>query len=411
MFVGEMCLKWHFLLNSHVNLALVMSHGTVTDSSAFSLYVKDPLMKKVVICICILFSFLSLTLRAEQLNSQGLKIFQFNIWNEANLISDGVNKIADVIAAADADIVAFSEVRNKNGDWHEKIIKMLKDRGLTYYGQYGGGDVGLISRYPVTKTEIIADYTDEDRGSLIAYYIDLGEGKQIVVASAHLDYTQYALNMIRGYQGGENGWDMIDSNGDDQPTPVTDIPKLLEYNKKSYKDETINRFIAFSLQEKFDHTPLFLVGDFNDGSDLDWTENTKDEFGHNGLVIQWPNSISLRDANFVDAYREVYPDELKNPGLTWPSTADISFFSWVYLSIAHSGTPSWTPKSDERDRIDFIYYRPEKYMPVAAYLVGPSEYIKKNEVSVNPGDDPFLLGDMPWPTDHKGVIIDFVRKQ
>ncbi len=367
-------------------------------------------MKKVVVCFCILLSCFSFTIRAEQLKPQGLRIFQFNIWNEANLISDGVNKIADVIAASDADIVAFSEVRNEDGDWHEKIIRMLKERGLTYYGQYGGGDVGLISRYPVTKTEVIADYTDEDRGSLIAYYIDLGDGQQIVVASAHLDYTQYALNMIRGYQGGEDGWDMIDSNGDGQPDPVTDVPKLLEYNSKSYKDKTINQFIAFSQLDRIKGIPVFLVGDFNDGSDLDWTEKTKGEFGHSGLVIPWPNSIRLRDAAFVDAYREVYPDELKYPGLTWPSTADVSFFSWVYLSIAHSGTPSWTPKSDERDRIDYIYYRTEKYMPTAAYLVGPSEYIKKNEVSANPGDDRFLLDDMPWPTDHKGVIVDFVRK-
>ncbi|NQZ60320.1 MAG: endonuclease/exonuclease/phosphatase family protein, partial [Lentisphaeraceae bacterium] len=103
-------------------------------------------------CFALLLIFSTNHLAAQ---TNKIRIFQFNIWNEANKIKNGTNKIADVIAKSDADIITFSEVRNKKGDWHQKIIQKLKDRGKTYFGEYGGGDVGLISRYPVTKTESI----------------------------------------------------------------------------------------------------------------------------------------------------------------------------------------------------------------------------------------------------------------
>ena len=59
---------------------------------------------------------------------QECSILQFNIWNEARTIEGGFDKVIEVILAADADIVAFSEVRNKQGDWHERVVKALIER-------------------------------------------------------------------------------------------------------------------------------------------------------------------------------------------------------------------------------------------------------------------------------------------
>jgi endonuclease/exonuclease/phosphatase family metal-dependent hydrolase len=326
-------------------------------------------------------------------------VLQFNIWNEANQFKDGLERITEVILESDADLVAFSEVRNKRGDWHEKIVAELKESGQTYHGVFGGGGVGLISRYPILKTKALFDRTKQDQGSLIAFHLQLPGGGILIVCSAHLDYRHYAVNLVRGYHGGTPDFKIIDADQDGQPDPEKNVTKVMEYNQNSFKDEALRAFTAYAAQPAFANVPIILAGDFNDGSHLDWTDATKNLLGHNGLSIPWKNSIDLYDAGFVDAYRELYPDPVTHPCITWPSPAS-----------GRKKSTSWTPKSDERDRLDYIYYRSSTLKPIAAYVVGPRQSYRFNELSHDPGEDAFLCESANWPSDHKGVLVRFYMR-
>jgi len=328
-----------------------------------------------------------------------VKVLQFNIWLEGTRVDNGFEKIIDVIIASDADVVTFSEVHNSNGDWHERVLNRLQEKGYTFFGQNTGGDVGLISRYPILKTDVVYD----GEGSIRAYYLKLPAHDQpILVCSAHLDYKNYGLYLPRGYNGGNPDFAMIDNNGDGEPDPVLDVAAIQNYNDQSQKDEGLRAFLKYVDEKVSADTPIILAGDFNDGSHLDWTQRAGNMFDHHDLVIPWRNSVMLQKAGFIDAYRKVHPDEVKYPGVSWPSTAD------------GRGTTSWALKSDERDRIDFVYYRNDaekSITPVKAFLAGPRTYWVKDKIIENDGCDEFICDTLPWPTDHKGVLIEFEVKR
>ena len=63
---------------------------------------------------------------AQGASAEKFRVLQLNIWQEGTSVPDGLEKIADVIVKSEADIVAFSEVRNYGRkDWHGKILAAL----------------------------------------------------------------------------------------------------------------------------------------------------------------------------------------------------------------------------------------------------------------------------------------------
>ena len=83
-------------------------------------------------------------------------------------------------------------------------------------------------------------------------------------------------------------------------------------------------------------------GDFNEPSHLDWLDNTKNLFDHNGAVIHWDCSMMLSQAGFKDAYREKYPDPVLYPGFTFPAGNRVAekpnWKSWLGLQMWMSET-------------------------------------------------------------------------
>lgn len=323
-----------------------------------------------------------------------LRVMQFNIWQEGTSVEGGFDKIVDVVIASKADVVALSEVRNyKGADLHDRLLAALAAKGATFYGKFGGGDVGLLSRWPIVKTEVVADSTKLDRGSIIAFHLRSKDGREAVVCSAHLDYRNYAIYLPRGYDG--NSFKMIDADGDGEPDPVTDPKKLHAMDLASARDEALKAFLAYVKEQELTKRTVILAGDFNEGSHLDWTEATRDLFSHNGVAIAWQNSKMLHKAGFRDSWRELFPDPVTHPGATWPAPA------WKREST------SWAPKVDERDRIDFIYHNGQGVKPSRAWIVGSPQYYVYNELAAPKTQDSFALSKLPWPSDHKGVLVDF----
>ncbi|MBJ6368168.1 endonuclease/exonuclease/phosphatase family protein [Snuella sedimenti] len=317
-------------------------------------------------------------------NSNSIKALQFNIWQEGTSVPNGMTYIRDVIAEVNPDIVCFSEVRNYNSDWTTKIVNDLAVIGLTYNRGYANGDVSIISKHPITSS-------GTNLGAVSLFDVDVN-GQSIVVATAHLDYTYYATYLPRGYNCGGSapydGWDKI-GKGNQTPQPVTDIAIISDQNLGSQRDEQIAAFINHVSSET---RPVILLGDFNEPSHLDWTSGQAAMFDHHGVVMEWHTTKSLEDNGFVDAFRAVYPDEIANPGITWPSVA------------TGVGSTSWTPEADERDRIDYIFYKGANVSATSAAIVGPkASYVNNVSSTANTTNDTFEADQLPWPSDHKGV--------
>ena len=315
-----------------------------------------------------------------------IKFLQLNIWQEGVMVKNGYEALADELARAEADCVMVSEVRNYKGTrFCDRIVASLKERGKTYYSFYSY-DSGLLSKYPIVDSAVIFP-ENGDHGSIYKLTADW-EGKRVCVYTAHLDYRNCAYYRVRGYDG--STWEKME--------PDTVVASLLADNVASQRDDAIRQFIADAEKETAQGHLVFIGGDFNEPSHLDWTEATKDSADHRGVVIPWTVSTMLTQAGYKDTYREMYPDPVKNPGYTYPADSKETEVSRL----------TWTPDADERERIDFIYYYPQKGLKLLqANVFGPRGSIR-NSVRVQENtQDVFIEPLGVWPTDHKGVLVRF----
>lgn len=129
--------------------------------------------------------------------------------------------------------------------------------------------MGLVSRFPIASTVAVFDDTKTDSGSMMAYRLSCPGGREVTVCSAHLDYKHYALNLVRGYHGGEPDWKVIDDDHDGVPDRGTDAVAILQYNRESRRGAAIDAFIAFAQAERTAGHAVVLAGDFNEASHLD----------------------------------------------------------------------------------------------------------------------------------------------
>ena len=128
-----------------------------------------------------------------------------------------------------------------------------------------------------------------------------------------------------------------------------------------------------SLPDK--QAPVFVLGDFNEPSHLDWTEAAA-KTGRHPIKVAYPTSTEMAKAGFTDAYRTIYPDEMKNPGYTWSS-----FYKFDDPTTHH-------------DRIDFVYYKGEDLEATDVKIVGE-----------NQEDADIVIS--PYPSDHRAVVATF----
>ncbi|KAI6189752.1 Endonuclease/exonuclease/phosphatase family protein [Aphelenchoides bicaudatus] len=163
---------------------------------------------------------------------------------------------------------------------------------------------------------------------------------------------------------------------------VSSFSNRVENVKNLLDNKRFQRWIYES-----DKVPLFICGDFNTPTHLDWVESTKDT--HGGWVYEWPATKLLQDSTgLADAYRVKYPDPKKNPGYTWST---VQKFEWDWNNTI----------PEPQDRIDFIYFKKELFDVKHAFTYCgnttlqpiPNEY--KND----------------YPSDHYAVVGDFNYKK
>lgn len=337
------------------------------------------------IYILFLFAVISLfSCKAEE----ELKVLQLNTWNEGTMVDGGFEAIVDEIVFHQPDIVLLCEVRNRKGlDFMQKLTAALKEKDCIYFAQSDQSiDVATLSKYPIAEQTVIGRDINPHTGVLKT---KIRKGEHIIIAySAHTDYTNYAAYLPRGYSG--TTWEQLDA-------PITNSDSILMANRLSLRDEAIHEIIA-DVKKESDEAIIILGGDFNEPSHLDWTEETKNLYDHNGAVVNWDCSSMLYEAGFIDSYRQIYPSPVTHPGFTYPAdNIDVELKKLV-----------WAPTIDERDRIDFIYFIPKNNLTLKnVYVWGPGGDIAYGKRIVNVPNQSVIEPIGVWPSDHKAVFAVF----
>ena len=68
---------------------------------------------------------------------------------------------------------------------------------------------------------------------------------------------------------------------------------------------------------------------------------------------------------------------------------------------------TWTPKADERERIDYIFCGGRGLRPLSCVLFGPAGTIERSRRVPHHTDEPVVPPLGTWPSDHRALIAVF----
>lgn len=278
-----------------------------------------------------------------------LRVMTFNLFyggDEINLATggwctkpagcrEGLHQIEKAIRLAHADVVGLEEAVGNAGVVAQALGWNVDLR------------TGIISRYPLIEPAgANGDYV----------YVQVAPGNVVAMGNVHLPSSPYGPYLVR--DGAKRARVMALEENTRMPALRPLLPRW-----KSVADTGV---------------PVFLTGDFNSPSYLDWTPAVSKVRPAVPYPMPWPVSTALARAGFKDSYRVVYPDPIAVPG-----------FTWTYTS------PEAIPASREVfDRIDWVLSLGAA-TPTASQIVGESD-----------APDVAIALD-PWPSDHRAVVSTF----
>jgi endonuclease/exonuclease/phosphatase family metal-dependent hydrolase len=229
-----------------------------------------------------------------------------------------------VIRRVDADVVGVLESYNR-------LPEIARKTGYPYYNI----SLQLLSKYPI----------HEPSGAQGLYaLIEVKPGYVIPFFNDHLDYVEWGPRALR--------------NG-------ASVESVIE-TENEVRASALARPIAAMTRLRDQGYPVFLTGDFNEPSSLDYARKTVGSRDWVDQPVPWPVSRALFEIGLRDSYREQHPDPLKEPGITHRSG----------------------------ERIDYVY------------AGGPSKTLESEIVGEKGGRD-VSLEFSPWTSDHRAVLSTF----
>lgn len=244
-----------------------------------------------------------------------------------------LGKVADAIGSSGADVVGLEEGEDNTLE----IAKRL--------GWYASPRTQIVSRYPLLDPP-------DSNGAYVLVQVE--PGKVVAVSSIHLPSDPYGPYAIR---------DGASAAKVTALETTTRVPALTERLRQL--DGVLDQGL-----------PVFLVGDFNSPSQLDWTEAAAARRAEVPFPVAWPVGAVAETAGFRDSYREAYPDPVAKPGFTWTP-----------------GGPE-AVKKEVHDRIDWVL------------VAGPAETVTSQILGESGFVDTDIAAD-PFPSDHRGVVSTF----
>ncbi len=230
-----------------------------------------------------------------------------------------------VIRRLDADVVGVLES-------YERLPKIAKRTGYPYYNT----SLQLLSKYPILEPS---------GGDGLYALLEVEPGYVLPFFNVHLDYVEWGPRALRN---GASLASVIESENEVRTSamkrPIEAITRLLD-----------------------DGYPIFLTGDFNQPSSLDYAADTVGTREGINEPVPWPVSEALFDLGFRDTYREVHSNPVEDPGTTQDSTGE---------------------------RIDYVY------------AAGPSTTLDSKLVG-EPGGADVEIEAAPWTSDHRAVLSSF----
>lgn len=283
-----------------------------------------------------------------------IRVMSFNIWVGGESGKQSLEQTARVIQEAGADIVGLQEtlgnevnkVRPDNG---KKIAEIL---GWNYFDQ--GGGTAVASHFPITGS------TPKKWGVTLT----LSSGRVVYMFNVH-----YSASPYQPYQ-------FLNIPYNDAPFLKTEA-ELIQAAREA-RGEEVERMLAELKPVLQTGEPVFLTGDFNEPSFLDWTAAAA-AAGKCPLKVEYPTTRATWDAGMRDAYRAVYPDEVSQRGLTWTPTTDEK-----------------DPK-DYHDRIDYVWFAGKGVKALKCEIVGEKK--ERADIVVT-----------PYPSDHRSVVATIELK-
>ena len=243
-------------------------------------------------------------------------------------------KVLEAVRASGADVVGLEEAEHST----RRIARAL--------GWFASERTQVISRYRLI---------DPPGGDGVYVYVELGPGRVVAIANAHLPATPYGPYRVR--------------NGA--------TPEELDQLERSVRLPAIQDHLDVLPDLVADGIPVFLTGDFNSPSHLDWTPAVAAVRPEVPYAFDWPVSRAYAEAGFRDSYRDVHPDPVALPGFTWTP-----------------GGPE-SVRREVHDRIDWVLHS------------GRARAVESDVVGERGGPDVDIVIH-PYPTDHRGVASTFV---
>jgi exodeoxyribonuclease-3 len=266
-------------------------------------------------------------------------VMTFNLWHGGDAGKQPLERTVAVIKAARADVVGLQETAGNGNPRPDRAAEIAKELGWHYFDQ--GGRTGVISRFKIISS------TPRNWG----VKLERPDGKQFWHFNAH--------QLLR--------------------IPYSGAPFLQTANEavqaaKDARGGQVERMLAEVKEILPEGAAVFVTGDFNEPSHLDWTAAAH-AAKHCPLPVAWPTTHAVTAAGFVDAYRRIHPDPVKQRGLTWTPITKVA------------------DPQDRHDRIDFVF----------VYGVGPK--IKSAEVVGEAREFADLVVEA-YPSDHRAVVAE-----
>ena len=278
-----------------------------------------------------------------------LKVMSYNIYRGGEMRGQPLSQTAKVIREAKADIVGIQETRSPRGLNGEKLANLL---GWNHY-------LAPRNKCILTRYEIVGTLRD-------GLKVKLPSGQEVYVFNQHLPSNPYQPYQLLGIRPKwHKHWD----------TPFIKTEAEAISSARKARGGDIEKLMQQIRALTYKEAPLFIVGDFNEPSHLDWTERAA-KSGRHPIKVEYPTSLEMAKAGFADAWRTVYPNEMETPGYTW--------------------TPLTKPDNpkDHHDRIDFVYFRGKGVKVTGVKIVGENK--ENADIVVS-----------PYPSDHRAVVASF----
>ncbi|WP_053662912.1 hypothetical protein [Streptomyces sp. MMG1121] len=273
-----------------------------------------------------------------------LKVATLNLWDAGSHVGGFLEKQLRLVCTQGLDAVALQECGDKGA---ENLAAALG------WHVHQAGGLGIVSRYPLTDVTAPTSALPAAAATL-----QLPGARTVRLWTAQLDeadYGPYALAAGR-------------------------TPAQVETAERGTVRYRQAQALLAALRPDLDsRTPVVLGAGLASPSHHDWTSRTASAHGGAGRV-RWPVTEALEKGGLVDAFRDVHPSPVKEPGNTWSP-----------VRAQREGGDGAEPQ----DRIDQIQFAGRlKVQEAHSLFTGWPRPVPDTT-------------DNGWPSDHAAAVVTF----